>query len=184
MSDVNKDIGARIKGIRELSDYTIEQLAEAINISAEKLLSFEKGESEIPVSIIHNISVELKISMTELLTGEEAKLSVYSVVRKDKGIGVDRRAAYDYKALAYNFANRKLDPYMITIPVKPENEPFSLNSHEGHEFHFCMEGSFEIHIDKHVITINEGDAIYFNSAYEHGMKALNGKPAKELVIIT
>lgn len=183
MSDVNREIGERIKGIRELCDLSITELAGKVKTTPELLAQYESGAVDIPVSILHDISTELNIGMTELLTGENAKLSVYSVVRKDKGVGVDRRAAYDYKALAYNFANRKIEPFLITIEPKPDDEPFSLNLHGGHEFHYCLEGSFKIKIDKHEIIINEGDAIYFDSTYPHGMKSLDGKPAKELVII-
>lgn len=183
MSNVNHEIGERIKGIRELSDLSIAQLAERVRTTPELLSQYESGMIDIPVSILHDISTELNIDMTELLTGESAKLSVYSVVRKNKGVGVDRRAAYDYKALAYNFANRKIEPFLITIEPKSDDEPFSLNLHGGHEFHYCLEGSFKIKIDKHEIIINEGDAIYFDSTCPHGMKALDGKIARELVII-
>lgn len=183
MSEVNREIGERIKGIRELSDLSVAELAGKVNTTPELLSRYESGAVDIPVSILHDISNELDIGMTELLTGESAKLSVYSVVRKDRGVGVDRRAAYDYKALAYNFANRKMDPFLITIEPKPDGEPFSLNVHGGHEFHYCLEGSFKIKIDKHEIIIGEGDSIYFDSTYPHGMKALNGLPARELVII-
>lgn len=183
MSEVNREIGDRIKGIRELCDLNVDELAEKIGTKPELLSQYEAGAIDIPVSILHDISTELNIGMTELLTGESAKLSVYSVVRSGRGVGIDRRAAYDYKSLAYNFANRKIDPFLITIPPKSDDEPFSLNIHGGHEFHYCLEGSFKLKIDKHEIIINEGDAVYFDSKYPHGMKALDGKPARELVII-
>jgi transcriptional regulator with XRE-family HTH domain len=180
---INREIGERIKGIRELSDLTVVELSKKLGISPEALETYENGRADIPVSILHEISAELGISMTELMTGEEAKLTTYSVVRKDTGIGIDRRKAYNYMSLAYNFAGRQMDPYLITIDPKPDKEPVSMNTHHGQEFHYCIEGSFVIMIDWHEITINEGDAIYFNSKYPHGMKALNGKPARELVII-
>jgi transcriptional regulator with XRE-family HTH domain len=183
MSTINRDIGERIKGIRELSDLTLETLAGRVNTSPEQLDSYERGEADIPLSILHDISSELNITMTELLTGEGAKMSVYSVTRKGKGKGVERRKAYDYKSLAYNFSRRKMEPFVITIEAKPEDAPFSLNTHGGQEFHHCLEGSFVIMIGSHVITINEGDSIYFDPKYPHGMKALNGKDAKDLVIL-
>lgn len=182
MSEVNREIGSRIKEIREISDMSHKELADIISIEVDQLVEYESGNTEIPVSVLHSISSKLEISMTELLTGESAKLSIYSLMRNDKGIGVERRKAYDYKALAYNFANRRMDPFLITIPVTGE-EPFNQNSHTGQEFHYCLEGSFQIKIDKHIVTINEGDSIYFDSSYPHGMKALGDKPVKELVII-
>jgi transcriptional regulator with XRE-family HTH domain len=184
MSDVNVEIGLRIKGVRELNDLSLVEFAKNINTDTETLVKYERGETEIPVSALRDIAGVTGISMTELITGENAKLSVYSVVRKGRGVGVDRREAYDYKSLAYNFANRRMDPFLITIEPKPDGDPIHLTAHGGQEFHYCVEGSFLIKIDKYEIVIEEGDAIYFDSARPHGMKALNGKAAKELVIIT
>ncbi len=138
MAQVNREIGERIRGIRELSELTVEALAKKVHATPEQLALYEAGETDIPVSILHDISNELNISMTELLTGETAKLSTYSVVRADRGVGVDRREAYDYKALAYQFAGRQMDPYLITIEPKPEGTPISLNVHGGQEFHYCL----------------------------------------------
>jgi transcriptional regulator with XRE-family HTH domain len=183
MSTVNREIGERMRGIRELSELSAAELAQKINTTPERLAAYERGEADIPVSILHDISAELHISMTELLTGDTAKLSTYSVVRKDTGVGVERRSAYDYKALAYTFSQRKMDPFLITIEPKPDNEPLSTNTHGGQEFHYCLEGSFMLRIDNHELVINEGDAVYFDSKYPHGMRALDGKCAKELVII-
>lgn len=38
-------------------------------------------------------------------------------------------------------------------------------------------------IDGHEIVLNEGDSLYFDSSYSHGMKALNDKTAKFLAVI-
>ena len=180
---INKEIGERIRGIREIDELNINELAEKVNIEPELLEKYENGEVDIPVSVLQSISIALGIDMTQLMTGKSAKLSVYSIIRKDKGIGVDRRSAYDYKALAYNFTNRKMEPFLITIEPSADDEEISLNKHPGQEFHYCIEGSFKLVIGKHEVVINEGDAIYFDSTNYHGMKAIGDKPAKEIVII-
>jgi transcriptional regulator with XRE-family HTH domain len=183
MSSINYEIGERIRGIRELSDFTVEELAQRVNTAPEQLAQYEKGEADIPLSILHDLSTVLNITMTELITGEGAKNSIYSVTRKNKGKNIETKKSYEYKSLAYSFSQRKMEPFIITIEAKPDDAPFSLNTHGGQEFHFCLEGSFVIMIGKHVITINEGDSIYFDPKYPHGMKALNDKDAKDLVVL-
>ncbi|MCL1796420.1 MAG: helix-turn-helix domain-containing protein, partial [Clostridia bacterium] len=81
MSELNREIGERIRGARELSDLTQDVFAERAGITPTLLAQYERGEVDIPVSILHDISAAFDISMTELLTGESARLSVYSVVR-------------------------------------------------------------------------------------------------------
>jgi len=38
-------------------------------------------------------------------------------------------------------------------------------------------------VSGHEIILNEGDSLFFDSGAKHGMKAMNGKPAKFLAII-
>lgn len=184
MSDLNREIGARIRGVRDVSELSPESFAASIHIAPALLAQYEKGEVDIPVSVLHDISAAFDISMTELLTGEPAKLSIYSVVRAGKGVGIERREAYDYKSLAYNFAGRKIDPFLITVEPKPEGGPIHMTAHEGHEFHYCLEGKVKTVINKHEIVLEPGDSIYFDSTYPHGLLALDGKPARLLVVIT
>ena len=184
MSDLNREIGVRIRGVRELSELAPEAFAARVGIAPALLVQYETGEIDIPVSILHDISAAFDISMTELLTGESAKLSVYSVVRSGRGVGIDRRKAYDYQSLAYNFAGRKIDPYLITIAPKPDDEPLHMSAHSGHEFHYVLSGNVRIVIGKHEVNLGEGDSLYFDSTYPHGLKALGGRPATLLITIT
>ena len=41
----------------------------------------------------------------------------------------------------------------------------------------------ELTIGKKVLTLNEGDSIYFDSTQPHGMRALNNETVKFLAII-
>lgn len=184
MSERNREIGLRLHEARELSGKNEIAFAREIGISADELRAYEAGQRDIPVSVLHDAAARCGISTTELMTGESARLKQYSVVRKDKGVAVDRREAYGYRSLAYNFVGREMEPMYITIQPGGERAPFSLNTHDGQEFHYCLEGSFEIQIGDHRITMGEGDSIYFDSSYPHGMKALGGRAAKALVIIT
>ncbi|MDR1463894.1 MAG: cupin domain-containing protein [Oscillospiraceae bacterium] len=183
MADMNREIGERIRGVRELSDWSVTSLAEAAGISPEELTAYEQGKRDIPVSVLHGISVALGIGVTELMTGEDAKLTKFCLVRRDRGVSVSRRAAYDYRSLAYNFAGRRMDPYLITIAPGAAEAPYALTTHSGQEFHLCLEGSFTIQIGGHEVALEPGDSIYFDSATPHGMKAREGKPAQALVVV-
>jgi transcriptional regulator with XRE-family HTH domain len=182
MNELNQEIGQRLQGLRELSGAGAADFARAAGIDEETLAAYEAGERDIPVSVLHNVAQAYGVSITELMTGEAARLRQYCLVRKGKGVAVERREAYGYRSMGYNFEGRQMDPYLITIP--PGDDDFHLNTHSGQEFHYCLEGSFIIQIGDHRITLGEGDSIYFDSAYPHGMKALGGKPVKSLVIIT
>ena len=184
MFELNREIGERIKGVRLLNELSGDEFATRVGTTPEQLAKYESGDVEIPVSFLHDVSHHCNISMTELLTGESAKLSVYSVVRKNKGIGISRRQAYDYRSLAYNFAGRLIDPFHITVEPRPGSTPAPLVSHAGQEFHYVLDGTVRMKIAKYEVVLQEGDSIYFDSTYPHGMEAMDDKPVHLLVVIT
>ena len=50
MNEYNKDIGNRIRELRELSDITTEEIAEELNIKEETYIQYENAEVDIPAS--------------------------------------------------------------------------------------------------------------------------------------
>ena len=52
MNDYN-EIGARLRELREASDYTIEELASDLRLSPEVYASYEENGKDVPISIIY-----------------------------------------------------------------------------------------------------------------------------------
>lgn len=178
----NQEIAERMRGIREDCEFTQQQVADRLGISVAEYQEFESGNQELHVSIMHDFCSMMGIDLTELITGSSPKLSHFTVVRKGQGVGTARNKAYGYENLAYNFANRKLEPFLVTVAPNDSNE-IPMSSHSGHEYHYCLEGRFIMKIDDHEFVVEEGDSVYFVSSSPHGMKAMDGKSAKILVII-
>ena len=182
MNEYNKDIGNRIRELRELSDITIKEIAENLNITEETYIQYENGEIDIPASFLYELAHIFKVDLGLLLTGEESRMSIFDVTRADKGVSVDRRKEYTHENLCSNFIHKKAETFLVV--VDPEKNPVpSLNSHPGQEFNYVLEGSLKIYIHNNEIILNEGDCIFFDSAHRHAMVALNDKPAKFLAVI-
>lgn len=182
MEEQIKQIADRLRGMREVLDISPEVAAATCNITKEQYLCFESGEVDIPVSILHRMAHQYNFDLTSLLTGEEPHMRAYTLTRKDKGVGVDRRKAYKYQALAGNFQNRKADPFLVVVEPKEDNS-VSFNSHPGQEFNYMIEGKLKFFIGTKEMILEAGDSIYFDSGLLHGMLALENKPAKFLAII-
>jgi transcriptional regulator with XRE-family HTH domain len=180
MQEKIKEIAIRIKELREISDISAEEMARLLNIDIETYESYEAGEKDIPASILYGISNELKVDMSVLLRGENPKMHVFTVTRKDKGVGVERRKEYKYQSLASNFVHKKAEPFVVKVEPKPEGTKISMNSHPGQEFDFVLEGTLKVVIHNNEIVLEEGDSIFFDSNYPHG---IGGKSAKFLAII-
>lgn len=61
MNEYNKDIGNRIRELRELSDITIKEIAEQLNINEETYIQYENAEVDIPASFYMNSHTFLKL---------------------------------------------------------------------------------------------------------------------------
>ena len=52
MSDSMKQIVMRIEDLRESSDYTVEQMAQMLNVSVEEYRKYESGEADMSISFV------------------------------------------------------------------------------------------------------------------------------------
>ncbi len=183
MTEQIKQIAERIKEIREISGISAETLATKLGIGADTYIKYESGTTDIPVGIIFKISELFNIELSVMLGGDNPRLKIYGIVRSSKGLKLERRKQYKYESLAYNFIQKKAEPFMVTIDPDSENRLLEFNSHPGQEFNYVLKGTMMIIIDEHEVTLNEGDSIYFNSGYRHAMKALNNEQVKFLAIV-
>jgi transcriptional regulator with XRE-family HTH domain len=183
MSEQLNQIGSRIKELRDISGLPVEKLAEEFGIHLGTYRLYESGTEDIPIGLLLEIARKFNVDLNEILTGEAPRLHAYCLVRKGKGISVERRRQYGYQSLAYNFLHKKAEPFLVTVDPDSDIAPVPMNAHPGQEFNYVIEGSVKLIVDKHELVLNEGDSLFFDSGLEHGMKALNGKPCRFLAII-
>lgn len=182
MSDQIRLIAARMKELREIAGYSSEEVASMLNITTDEYNRYESGIQDIPIGFLHEFATRFNVDLTELLTGNSPKLTRYSLVRNGKGMSVERRAPYQYHSLAYNFINKKAEPFLVTV-LPNDNTPVSVNSHPGQEFNYVLEGTLKIVIDGKEFILNKGDSLFFDAGLPHGMKAMDSEPAEFLAII-
>ena len=183
MQEQIKEVAERIKELRGILEISTDEMAGYLNVDKTKYLRYENGEEDIPASELYEISKKLGVEMSILLTGETPRMHYFTVTRKGKGVSVERRKQYKYQNLAFNFINKKAEPFIVTVEPKPKNAPVHTNSHPGQEFNFVLEGSLRFIIRDQDFVLNEGDSIYFDSSCDHAMVALNDKSARFLAII-
>jgi len=182
MSEQIRMIAARMKELREIAGFSVQQVASMLNITEDEYAGYESGNQDIPIGFLNEFANRFNVDLTELLTGKSPKLTRYSLVRNGKGMSVERRAPYQYHSLAYNFINKKAEPFLVTVQPN-ENSQVSKNSHPGQEFNFILKGTMIIVIDDKEFVMNQGDSLYFDATLLHGMKALGSEPAQFLAII-
>ena len=183
MCDPIKSIANRLRELREVLELSAQEVAESCHLRVEEYMALESGESDISVNVLQTIARRYGISLDVLMFGEELKMNAYFITRAGAGVSVERRKAYKYEALASGFRDRKADPFIVTVEPAPADAPMHLNSHEGQEMNYVLEGRLLLSLNGKELVLNVGDSLYFDSSLPHGMKALDGRPVRFLAII-
>ena len=183
MSEVIKQIGLRLRGLRESLDLTKEAFAASCDISIQDYIDYENGEKDMTISVMRAISEKFDIDTSILMFDGEPKMSSYFITRKGKGLSINRVKAYKYQTLAGGFNNRKAEVFEVTIEPGVADLPLHTSSHGGQEFNMVLSGKMKLFLDNKELILLEGDSIYFDASKSHGMQPMDGKPVKLLVVI-
>ncbi len=192
MSDANNvsnklnEVAGRIKEMREIVGYTVEQMAEKTGVTTEQYKKYEAGLADFPFTFIHHCALAFNLEITDILEGESAHLSSYTVTRKGKGQTTAKENGIQIQNLAPMFKNKLAEPYYVTYEYSNEQHsmPIHLTKHSGQEFDLVLEGSLKVQIGEHIEVLEEGDSIFYNSSTPHGMIAVGGRDCKFLAVVT
>ncbi|OXU15851.1 helix-turn-helix domain-containing protein [Sedimentisphaera salicampi] len=183
MREKIKEIARRVGELRCLMDISPKDMSSRLGIDEQTYKSYEAAEKDMPASILIAIADELGVDSTVLLTGKEAKMHLFSVTRKGKGVQIDRRRQYGYEALSTEFFHKKADPFIVTVSPNTSEEQIKPAAHAGQEFNYILRGELKLMIHENEIYLSEGDSIYFDSSCPHRMQAMNGEEAVFLAIV-
>ena len=182
-TDMNdySEIGARLRELREVSDYTIEELAAELRLSPEVYASYEENGKDVPISVIYEIANKFKVDFTEIVTGQSAKLETYHLIRRGGGKVINRNPEYHFEDLAYRYANKVMQPLLVTL--EPTDAVAKLITHAGQEFNLVLEGVVIVTLGDREFELHPGDSIYFNPTIPHGQRCGSDVKARFLTVI-
>ena len=180
MNDYN-EIGARLRELREVSDYTVEELAAELNLSPQVYASYEENGRDVPISVIYEIANKFKVDFTEIVTGQSAKLETWHLIRKGGGKIINRNPEYHFEDLAYRYANKVMQPLLVTL--EPSDAPAKLITHSGQEFNLVLEGTVIVTLGDREFSLEPGDSIYFIPTIPHGQRCGSDVRARFLTVI-
>ncbi len=186
MDNQIKLIASRIAELRAIQGKSAREMAAVTGVSEEEYLRAEAGELDFSFTFIHNCARELGVDITALISGEDARLKTFSVVRTGEGMPLNRRRGFKYEHLASAFAGRLSEPFLVTVPYDEaaQNQPIPLSSHVGEEFDYVLRGSLKIEVAGHTEILHAGDAIYYDSSQPHGMIAVGFEPCEFIAVVT
>ena len=190
MSNNNTIVGAKIKGIRESKNLSVEEIAERSGLTVDQINSIENDVNLPSLGPLIKIARALGVRLGTFMDDNDA-LGPVVTRAKDREAessisfsngATDARKHMEYHPLAQQKAGRHMEPFIIDINPT-ENQDFQLSAHEGEEFIYVMSGEVEVDYGKEKYTLNEGDSIFYDSIVKHHLHGAPGKSAKILAVV-
>lgn len=180
---IEAEIGKRIKTLRTQKGITLEQLAAMTYFTKGYLSKVEKSKKSPPVATLGMIARALGVNVSALL-GEDGPRTSLSLVRKNERPLISRDGTafgYSYEAVAYRYPNKIMEPFLLTLPIKPKKRTFY--QHEGEEILFVIQGTMKFFHGHVEYIVNEGDCVYFDSRLPHFGESIGTPEVKCLMVI-
>ena len=183
-------VGAKIKGLRETKNLSIDVIAERSGLTVEQIQSIENDVNLPSLGPLIKIARALGVRLGTFMDDNDALGPIVCRAadrEKDSSISfsngaTDARKHMEYHPLAQQKAGRHMEPFVIDI--NPEETPsFQLSDHEGEEFIYVMQGEVELVYGKETFHLYEGDTIYYDSIVKHHLHGAPGKSAKILAVV-
>ncbi|MBQ8440130.1 MAG: AMP-binding protein, partial [Clostridia bacterium] len=180
-----QEMARRIRELREIEGYTIAEMAEKTDVTAQEYMDCEEGRSDLNFAFIYRCAMALKVNVTDIIEGYSPKLRSYTVTRSGAGQEIASAHGMTYYNMAYDFRNRIAEPLFVKIDYNENaaHKDIELTTHTGQECDIVIEGQLMVQIGEHREILGPGDSIYYNSETPHGMIATGGKDCTFYAIV-
>jgi len=183
----SKNVGEKIKNIREDKNITREELSERSGLGLDQIISIEENANLPSLAPLIKIARVMGVRLgTFLDDNEELGPVVTRKADKTESISFSNNASesrkyMDYYSLSKSKSGRHIEPFLIDIIASKVE--FTLSSHEGEEFIYVLEGMVEINYGKDTYILEPGDSIYYDSIVAHHVHAYSDSAAKILAVV-
>ena len=174
-------VGENIRALRLASKVSLTEVARRAGLTKSTLSKIENGQTSSPISTLVAVAAAMGVHLAEFFH-EAADKPRYVLTRKGKGKSIVRdgtRLGYGYEALAVDFPNKPVEPFLLTISPGDKEGSFK---HIGQEFIHMLSGELELTLGGEKLRLRPGDSLYFDPTQTHVLKPLNKKLARFLCL--
>ena len=180
-----REMANRIRELREISGFTVEEIAKRTDVSVEEYIQIESGNRNLSIAFLYRCALIFGVDFSDLVEGRSAKLRSYDLTRKGEGQRIEEAHHMIGYNLAADFRNRIALPLYMEMKYRAgaEQEDIELVTHEGQECDIVIRGHMKIQIGSHTEILHPGDTIYYDSSVPHGMIAVEGEDCAFYAIV-
>jgi transcriptional regulator with XRE-family HTH domain len=173
------DVGTTIRDLRNQRRLKIADIAERTGLTISHVSQIERGVANPSLSSLTKIAEALEVPIAHLF---HEKPSMFSVVRA----GERKKIFYDHPSglIELLAGGQEQDPIGVYFGYIMDKElGQNYVPHGGKEFFYIMEGEMEVHLGDDVVSLKQGDSIFFDSGIPHKTVAVT-VPLKTMIVTT
>ncbi|WP_099188665.1 helix-turn-helix domain-containing protein [Tepidibacter mesophilus] len=181
---MNKDIGKKIKTLRQSKSMTLKILSEKSGLSIGFLSQLERGLTSVAIDCLNNIASVLDVDLTYFFARQKNNDSlIMKSYEQEVSQIVNSKVVYYH--LSQNLEDKVMLPKLVTVlPYEGNEEIVTEYSHEGEEFIYVLEGILTLYVNNREYILYPEDCVHFNSSLNHNWINNSNKNVKMLVVNT
>ena len=184
-----KEIGYRIRALRQRRGLTLRELSRQCGLSVSFLSQIERGLSSLSIPSLGSICQALDVSLAEMLLVTDGSGMAFLVDPRPPEITKGDNQSYinlsdasiKYRFLSGGFPRRQFEALIGEMSPGSHNPPCS---HEGEEFGYVLEGRIKLTIGDDSHELSPGDSYHLLATTQHGCETNAKSGAKILWIQT
>lgn len=157
-----KNIGERIKMLRQAKNLTQEELATRAGLTKGFISQVERNHTSLSVESLIGILDALDEKPSAFFNGAFEEKIVFKP--KDQ-VELEMAGVKSFRILVPAAQNRMMDPALLELGAgerTPDEEP-----HEGEEFGFVLSGNIELVLGGNAHKLKKGECFFFKATRKH-----------------
>jgi quercetin dioxygenase-like cupin family protein len=177
-------IGPKIRDLRQKKKLGLVQLGGHTGLSPAMLSKIERGLLFPTLPTLLRIALVFGVGLEHFFVESGERPTVAVVRKKDRLRLPDRPGeispAYFFESLDFPVTDRRMEAYYAEFPAnaKPSEE----HHHDGAELIYVLRGALTVTVDGEPTTLEEGDAMYFDSGASHAY-ARHGRSTCAAIVV-
>jgi transcriptional regulator with XRE-family HTH domain len=176
------ELAQRIRSSRVARGLTLDEVSERSGLGKGLISKVENFRVTPTLPTLAKLCETLGIKMSDLVEGLDKRPKLLMTRRGERKL-VERdsgQSSIVYHSLAHGRAVRAMDPFELLVPAgggRAQSMP-----HEGEEFLLVLKGKVEFEFDGELMSLNEGDSLYFDAESDHRVFNITDKDARVLCV--
>ena len=175
MIEDNNEVGYQIKRFRQEKGLTLNQLADAAELSAPYISQLENGKASPSIATLRRIAEVLDMRMVDFFADELVEDPPIMPQANWTRVILPGWEA-ELSQLVHIVGNKRMQPFHTVVP--PGGGTTDNYSHPGEEFGFVVEGELTLKLGEETHTLPTNTAVYYSSLIPHSWLNLTDKPCR------